>query len=241
MDNGKLKTIGIIGGMGPMATGDLFDWITKLTRANTDQDHLAVLIHSVPQIPDRTDFILGKGKDPRPQLLETAKQLEEDGAELLAMPCNTAHAFCEDLQSSLRKAQIINMISETKNYLDETFQGRKPKIGLLATTGTIKTNLYQSRFQDYEIIIPDNDVQETLVMEAIYGKRGIKSGYTKDARLLLRKSIKHLHQKGAEVIIFGCTEISFTLRNERNNGVKFINPIKILAKALIEKGRPVRI
>ena len=183
--------------------------------------------------------MLGEGRDPRPEILSAALELERGGAKIIAMPCNTAHCFANFIQRGLKKAELINMLTETKKYLDGQFLGTlpKPKLGLLATTGTIKTNLYQKYFQGWHFILPDETTQNS-VMDAIYGKNGIKSGRTKYPRQILRQAAEHLHKNGAEVIILGCSEISLSLKNEKNNSVCYINPIKILAKALVGKCKP---
>lgn len=232
------KTVGVIGGMGPLATLDLYNWIIKLTPVDKDQDHIPVIINSNPKIPDRTQYILGEGPNPKNDLLKSARQLESMGAQLLAMPCNTAHYFCSDIQKELNSSQLVNMIEETKKYIDKNFTTTKgkPVIGLLATTGTIKTNLYQEHFKGYNFVVPSQTDQE-LVQDSIYGKRGIKKGYLKEARKTLREVAHLLNQKGARIVILGCTEISVALRNEKNNGVIYVNPVRILAESLVERSR----
>lgn len=239
MKSNYSKKIGILGGMGPLATRDLYDWIIQLTPAKSDQGHLPIAINSVPQIPDRTDYILGKGENPKPQLLQAAKQLEKMGVDLIVIPCNTSHIFLDFLKINLPEIEFVDMIKETKNYINLLFQSKKPKIGLLATDGTIKNKIYHRYFEGYSLIIPSKNIQTKLVMEAIYGHKGIKGGFVKPARLLLRQAIQHLKNRGAEIIILGCTEISAVLRNEKNNGIVYINPIKILAQTLIKKAQRV--
>src|SRR3989344_7801451 len=95
------KTIGIIGGVGPEATLDLYRWIIKLTPAKKDQDHIPTLIYSLPQIPDRTQALLYGGEDPLPYLVKAAKVLKRGGADFLIIPCNTAHAFIDQLQKQV--------------------------------------------------------------------------------------------------------------------------------------------
>ena len=84
------KTIGIIGGMGPLATADLFEKIVGHTKAACDQEHLHVVIDSNTNIPDRTAALLHGGADPLPELTGSARRLEAMGADVLIMPCNTA-------------------------------------------------------------------------------------------------------------------------------------------------------
>lgn len=134
------KVIGILGGMGPEATIDLFYKIIKLTPAEKDQDHLRIIIDNNPKIPDRIAAILGKGEDPLPVLQETARNLEKAGADFIIIPCNTAHYFLSSIQESI-KIPILNMIEETAK---ET-QKRIPqiqKVGLLASIGVYETKIY---------------------------------------------------------------------------------------------------
>lgn len=240
MKQPPLKKIGIIGGMGPLATLDLYGWIIKLTKAHNDQDHIPTLIYSLPQIPDRTEFLLGGGKDPKPYLLAVARQLEAVGANLIAIPCNTAHVFVEFLQKSLKKAQVIDMIDETRKWIETNFDKtqNKPKIGLLATTGTIETGLYQNYFRGFRLITPNKKIQEKFVMETIYGKHGIKSSHLNNKnRQSLLKAATHLQKSGATLVILGCTEIALALKSKKGEGITFINPTKILAKTLVERAK----
>jgi len=169
------KIIGILGGMGPEATATLFLKIIRATPAKRDQDHFRIIIDNNPKIPERTSAILGKGKSPLKQLQETLHNLEKAGAEIIAMPCNTAHYYYNELQASAN-VPIINIVSETAVYIAQNFPNIK-KIGLLATTGTIKSRIYHQAITKMEKITPDDSEQE-IVMNAIYGEQGIKAGFT---------------------------------------------------------------
>ena len=162
------KTLGIIGGMGPLATVKLFELIVLLTKANSDQEHIHILIDNNTLIPDRTNYILNKvGEDPRIQLIESAQNLEKIGADYLVMPCNTAHNFYEDI---IEKTDIpfINMIEETAKYVKYNHIGTT-KIGLLATQGTIEAKVYDKVFSKYgiEVMKPSKEFQK-YVTELIY-------------------------------------------------------------------------
>jgi len=228
------KIVGILGGMGPLSTVDLFLKIITSTPIRKEQDHLRIIIDNNPKIPDRTQAILGRGKDPFQELKKTAWNLEKLGAEIIAIPCNTAHYYYNDLQKVVN-VPIINMILETVEYIRREFVDVK-KIGLLATIGTIKARIYQDMLSDMEIIIPDVE-SEKLLMDLIYGERGIKAGYTTGK---LRKKIltivELLLKQGAEAIIMGCTEISLILR-QKDLSVRLINPLQILAEATVRKAK----
>ena len=228
------KIVGILGGMGPESTADFFLKIIKTTPVRNDQDHLRIIIDNNAKIPDRTLALLGKGKSPLEEVKETIHNLEKAGAEIIAMPCNTIHYYYDELQDNTN-VPIINMISETAAYICRVFPNIK-KIGLLATTGTIKAGIYQKATNGIEIITPDEDAQKK-VMNAIYGRRGIKAGYTWGSpRKNILEVAEVLVKEGAEAIIVGCTEISLVL-NQEDLSVSLIDPLQILAEAVVKKAR----
>jgi len=227
------KIIGILGGMGPEATIDLFYKIIKLTPAEKDQDHLRIIIDNNPKIPDRSAAILGKGKDPLPALQETAKNLEKAGANFIIIPCNTAHYFLPSIQESV-KIPVLNMIEETAKETQKRNSSIK-KTGLLASIGTYKAEIYNKYFKKYniEVISPEEKDKEE-VMRVIYA---VKAGNLSEE---VKKSIISIAQKlidkGAEAIITGCTEIPLILKEE-DVSVSIIDPTQILAKAAVKKAR----
>jgi len=228
------KIIGILGGVGPEATAGFFLRIIKGTPAKKDQDHLRIIIDNNPKIPERTSAILGKGKSPLKQLQETLHTLERAGAEIIAIPCNTAHYYYNELQASAN-VPIINMISETAVYIDQNFPNIK-KIGLLATTGTVKSGIYHKAITGMEVITQDDSEQE-IVMNAIYGERGIKAGFTQEKpRNAILEVAKVLIKRGAEAIIVGCTEISLVL-SQRDLPVPLIDSLQVLVAAVIREAR----
>ena len=227
------KIIGILGGMGPEATIDLFYKIIKFTPAEKDQDHLRIIIDNNPKIPDRTAAILGKGEDPLPALQETAKNLEKAGADFIIIPCNTAHYFLPLIQESV-KIPVLNMIEETAK---ETRKKISPiqKVGLLASIGTYKTEIYHQQFKKFniEVISPEEKDKEE-VMKAIYAVKAgnLSEGIKKNILKIAQKLI----DKGAEAIIAGCTEIPLILK-EGDVSVPLIDPTQVLAKIAIRKAR----
>ncbi len=232
MDN-KYKTIGILGGMGPEATLDLYRWIIKLTPASSDQEHIPIIINNLPQIPDRTKYLLGGDNDPFPYLLKAAVTLQQAGADFIVIPCNTAHAFVPKLSRYIG-IPIINMIDVVVSDLLKNYSSIK-KIGLLATTGTIKTKIYQNKLKKAGLttIRPHREIQKTKVMEAIYGKGGVKAGInTKRPISLLTCAGNHLVKNGSQVIVLGCTEISMVM-HDYFVPVPVINPTKLLAEISI--------
>ena len=227
------KIIGILGGMGPEATIDLFYKIIKFTPAEKDQDHLRIIIDNNPKIPDRTAAILGKGEDPLPALQETAQNLEKAGADFIIIPCNTAHYFLPLIQESV-KIPVLNMIEEAAKETQQRIP-QIQKVGLLASIGTYKTEIYHQHFKKYniEVIYPDEKDKEE-VMKAIYA---VKAGdLSNEVKGNILKIVQKLIDKGAEAIIAGCTEIPLILK-EGDISAPIIDPTQVLAKAAVQKAK----
>jgi aspartate racemase len=229
------KIVGILGGMGPEATIDLFTKIVKGTKVKKDQDHLRILIDNNPKIPDRTKAIQGKGRSPLRQLVQSGKGLEKAGADFLVIPCVTAHHYYESLQREI-KIPILHIVEETVRYTRTKLKGVR-KIGLIATTGTVHTGLFQRAFDETGIawVLPIPEIQRKWVMEAIYGKKGIKAiGPSEGSRRLILEACQGLIDRGVQAIVAGCTEIPLVLK-EGDLSVPVIDPLAILAEASIKK------
>lgn len=226
------KTIGILGGMGPEATADLFLKIIRSTPARTDQDHIRVVIDSNPAIPDRTAAILGSGPDPVPLLTRTARLLEQWGVDLIVIPCNTAHYFYDEVQASVR-VPVLHIMKETAAHLRERYPALRD-VGLLATTGTVRTGLYQRFLAEHALntLLPDDEGQQ-VVMDCIYGEQGVKAGHTgPEVTARLAGVAASLIARGAGAVIAGCTELPLVLR-EGDLPVPVIDPTRILAEAAV--------
>ena len=196
------KIIGIIGGMGPLATADLFEKITLHTRAQRDQDHLRVLIDSNTGIPDRTAALLHGGEDPAPQLVASAVLLEKMGAEVLVMPCNTAHSFYDAITAAVR-VPVLHMIRLTAQALRERGVAAA---GLLATDGTIQAGVYQKAFAGTGIrLLTPEGADQQAIMDLTY--RGVKAGNLRHDPAPARRAMENLLGRGAQTLILGCTEL----------------------------------
>ena len=224
------KIIGILGGMGPEATIDLFQKIVKSTPAKEDQEHLRIIIDNNPNIPDRSKAILDSGENPLPELIRTARNLEKAGADFIIMPCNTAHYYYSDIQKAI-KIPLIHMIQETANSIHDKFSSIYA-VSLLATKGTYQTKLYQNFLEkmNIETIIPD-PAHQTKIMEIIYGIKASQSLAD------LKKQIIEIAQDqiilGAQGIIAGCTEIPLVLKNGYVS-IPVIDPTLVLAQKAVE-------
>lgn len=204
----KKKTLGIIGGVGPLATMFIGEMIVRSTKAEKDQDHVNMIITNNTNIPDRTAYIVGDSQeDPVPEIVSDTKKLEVAGADILIIPCNTAHSFFTQIQEQ-SNLPFINMIEETAKRVAK--DGAK-RVGILATTGTITTGVYQSALEELAItpVIPKPPIQE-IVMSLIYDD--IKAGKPADSQKwsAIEKAMKQLN---CDVLILGCTELSI-VRNE---------------------------
>lgn len=225
------KIVGIIGGMGTLSTIELMRKIYFRTAVEKEQEHLRLLIDNRPQIPDRTNFILGKGPSPVPQLRESAQLLEKWGADFIAIACNTAHLFYNDITEAV-KIPILNMLSILNAYLTKQ-QSARCRIGLLTTTGALKSRLFQTYLPTYQLIVPSESIQKKLVMEAIYGEYGVKTNdISHHNKSYLGEAIQDLNKDAPDLIIAGCTEIGLILQ-EMNVGIEILNPLDILADEIV--------
>jgi aspartate racemase len=229
----KQKIVGILGGLGPAATVDIFDKIISHTPASCDQEHIRIIIENNPQIPDRTANLQNRGEDPSLAMLATAQKLKESGADVIIIPCNTAHAFWEKVKEHI-DIPVLSMIEETALFIKKNYPDCK-HVGLLATSGTVGTGLYAEALQRHSLtaVNPDAGSQENLVMEAIYGQGGIKAGNTTGLPYeQLKTAAEELIEKGAQAIILGCTEIPLVLKNGQLP-VPLIDASEVLAKAAV--------
>ncbi len=223
-----MKKLGIIGGLGPMATAYFFELVIQMTDVQVDQEHIEIWIHNCPSIPDRTSYILDPTKeDPFYPMLCSGKKLCKMGAELIAIPCITAHYFYKELTKNL-SVPVIHMIEETVCYLKER---GKSRIGILATDGTVASGLFQQELakNQMEWILPKEKGQQDI-MDLIYQE--IKTGQYVDINKFY-KVTEELKDQGAEIIILGCTELSLIKRNyPLEEG--YIDTMEVLAKRSVE-------
>lgn len=201
----KEKTLGILGGVGPLATVYFADLIVKMTPASCDQDHIRTIVSNNPKIPDRTDFILDNTKpNPLPMMVEDARMLSALGCDYIAIPCNTAHFFFDEIQKNI-PVRVINIIEETLRFAKDTVPGLR-KVGILATSGTLHSRVYPHYAEEFDIecVYPDESDIEQL-MDIIYNQ--VKAGKPVDHDLFFG-IVEHMKQKGCEAVILGCTELS---------------------------------
>ncbi|NJD01532.1 MAG: amino acid racemase [Ruminiclostridium sp.] len=221
------KILGILGGMGPLATVNFFEKIILLTEAKSDQDNIHILIDNNTSIPDRSGYLINGGDNPGKYLVESACRLEAMGADFLAMPCNTAHYFYEDIVKNIN-IPFLNMVEETAKHIVKEYPGAS-RAGLLATDGTCKAGIYDKVFVKYgiEIIKPASDMQK-YVSGLIYD---IKNGFTGINLEGYYTVLEKISDK-ADVVILGCTELPLAHERFKIKG-DCIDTVKILAVSAI--------
>jgi aspartate racemase len=230
----NFSTIGILGGMGPEATNRLCSLITASTPASKDQEHIPVISYNNAGIPDRVSGLRGDGGSPLPEMIRTAQVLEQSGARFLLLPCNLAHAYLDDLRRAVQ-IPVLDMIEETVKFIVVDYP-HCLRVGLLASTPTIEFGIYEDAFRSsaqVSLILPTPDVQEAQVMRAIYGTDGIKSGHKAGPHRLLMEAAQSLADRGAELIVAGCTEVSLVL-NQKNSPFEVIDPLEVIARVAVE-------
>lgn len=228
------RTLGIVGGMGAAASAALLRRIVELTPARSDQDHIEVLLHNNPHIPDRTQGILDRGSSPVPELRRSVRILNYADVDTIALACITAHHFIDTLQSDSR-ATIIDGITETINYCCEAFSD-STRIGILASTGTLAVGLFQKTLKGCGLqpITLDTEEQLHYFTEPIYEPWGVKAGFVNGRpteRLL--EGVIRLQESGSDVIIAGCSELALVLPKV-DTPVPIIDAMDCIARSAIK-------
>lgn len=227
------KTIGILGGMGPYATADLFRKIIEQTPAKKDWEHLRVILDNNPKIPSRTRAILYNEKSPVSMMIETARNLQKAGADFIIIPCNSAHVFMPEVLPHV-KIPILNMITETVDYITKEMP-HITAVGLLAAKIVVEAGLYQARLKA-ELIktITPAEEQQPIVREVIEDVKLNK--HSESVKSKLAGLIGGLTAKGAQAVIAGCTEISIVAK-DLTVDVPIFDSNEILAKAAVKMAK----
>jgi len=226
--------IGVLGGMGPMATVDFLAKVTELTPVSRDQDHLPLIVYSVPQVPDRSASIVEGRESPLPAMIEGLRTLVQAGVECIAIPCNTAHHWYDDLARE-SSVPVLHMVDATGAAMQRLSVPNGP-VGLLATAGTLAAGIYPARLirHGYECVVPDDGDVETLVTPGI---GLVKAGRAAEAEELLRTAADNLLGRGARVVILACTEIPVALKDDDASEGRYVDATRALAEACVRWSR----
>ncbi len=198
------KTLGVLGGMGPLASAQFMLRLTLLTPAEWDQDHIPSVLWSDPRVPDRTAARLGTGEDPLPALLRGIRGLEAAGVGAIAIPCNTAHGWIEGMQAATR-LPILHIVDAAETELLRLGVARE-RIGVMGTAATLAMRLYQDRLESrgWDCITPTEEEMRRLVTPAI---AEVKANRVMEAYAPLAEAARALAARGATAVVLGCTEI----------------------------------
>jgi aspartate racemase len=229
--------VGVLGGMGPLATIDFLRKMLDATPAATDQEHVPVVVSSIPQIPDRPRAFRGEGESPLPAMVASAQRLVAAGAGLIVMPCNSAHLWFDELQ----RAIDVPMLHLVDAALEDTqlAVGSQGRIGLLATEATLASGLYVERARrndrccGLQWLLPTDAEMRDRISPAI---AAVKAGDVARAAALLAGVARALADRGAAAVVIGCTEIPLAL-NETGVRVPLIDAGTALARRAVAWSR----
>jgi aspartate racemase len=200
--------IGILGGMGPLATADFFSKVIAATPAARDEDHVPLLIQSDPRIPGRPAAILRGGESPLPALIAGRDRLIAAGAIALAMPCNTAHVWLPEL----RQGCPVPFLSIVDASCDEAAARTKPgaAIGIIGTEATLKSRLFDGELarRGFTPLLPSDDELRKLILPAI---EQVKAGRAAEGGQQVERAVQALFDRGAKVVVLACTETPLAL------------------------------
>lgn len=218
------KILGVIGGLGPIATAHFMELVINMTDVDKDQEHLPMIVYNMPFIPDRTAYILDNTKEnPLPKMLEIGKTLQQQGATCVAVPCVTAHYFMDKLEAGV-SVPLINGVQETVAHLKEN---GIQKVGIMATDGTVRSGIFHKELekQGLQPIAPGAAAQAD-VMHLIFNN--VKAGKSAEMDRFL-SAAEDLRKQGAQAIILGCTELSL-IKRDHDIGQGFIDAMEVLAR-----------
>ncbi len=226
------KVLGVLGGMGPLASAHFMMRLTQLTPGERDQDHIPTILWSDPRIPDRIAARNGTGPDPLPWLLRGIHGLRQAGCGAIVIPCNTVHGWIKPMEAAA-EVPILHIVDAAATDLRRI--GTAPgTIGLMGTVPTLAMRLYQERLeiQGWNSIEPSSDEMERLVLPAI---GLVKVNRLAEAYAPLAEVVNSLASRGATTVVLGCTEIPLGIGAGPASGlhVPVVDTIDALARAAI--------
>jgi len=239
--------IGVVGGLGAYAGLDLVQKIFDQTIAHRDQEHLPLALVSFPQIiGNRSDYLDGEGgRNPADGIITALKQLEAIGATIVGIPCNTSHAdtifdsVSDYAKGASKGLRLVSMVDEVINHIDK-YHEKSVQIGVLATTGTIRAQVYHKRLESrgYRIITLDDSLHTKLhaaIHDDVYGIKAESNPVTRRAQAVVNEAINDILNQGAEVVVLGCTELPLAIGVHSFNDIPLVDSTLVLARALIRE------
>lgn len=222
------RIAGILGGMGPQATVDLMSKVIAATPARSEADHVHMIVDCNPHVPPRTVALLEDGASPGPELARMARGLAHAGATVLAMPCNTAHAFIDDIEAAVDQP-VLHMIDLATDAIASSATNVRA-VGLLATRGTRRTRLYHDRIERRGWAVLDLDETDQARFDVLIEAAKTRRIGDED-RAGLAQLIERFSERGADVVIAGCTEASLVL--PESAALPVVDPTTVLARAIV--------
>ena len=231
------RVLGVLGGMGPLASAQFMTRLTLLTPAARDQDHIPAILWSDPRVPDRGAARDGTGPDPLPDLVRGLKGLETAGCGAIAIPCNTAHGWIEGMRAAT-SLPIIHIIDAAAEDLRRQHVQPGP-VGIMGTAATLAMRLYQQHLDalGWPCLQPTPEEMARLVTPAI---AAVKANRVPEAYAPLAEMVTILRHRGAQAVVLGCTEIPLGIQAGpwETLGIPVIDTIDALARAAIRWARP---
>lgn len=220
------RTVGVLGGMGALATVDFLHKLVAATPAVTDQGQVPLVVRFCPEVPDRVDALFGRGPSPEAALVAAAQALERGGAQCLAMPCNTAHAWFDALVAGI-SIPVLHIADAALAAVAQL--GIAGPVGLLGTRGTLHSGIYPARGPGIEWVLSTEREQAEWVAPGIHA---VKTQHAAQGAELLRQAVSALVQRGATSVVMACTEIPIAL-DGHDVGVPLVDPTRALAQACV--------
>lgn len=227
-----MKRIGIVGGMGPLASLFYAQQLVLKHPVSKDQEQFHIVLDSNSTIPDRTLALLNQGESPVKAISKSLELLSHANVEIGFITCFTSHAFFNEFKEDA-KFNLLNVFE----LLSSSKQLEGHKVGLLATSGTLKTQLFQKALPHIEFVLPSDEIQENAVMKGIYDPyEGVKSNHIQAGAEHLLKAIDHLVDNGATLILAGCTEVGLAL-HQKETRVPLVDPMMDMVELIIKQAQ----
>lgn len=224
--------LGVLGGMGPLATADFLRKLVEKTDAANDQEHIPVVLYGDCTTSDRTASIVGTGPSPLPQMLAGIRFLNDAGVSAICIPCNSAHRWYDQLQAASR-VPVIHIVHASARQVERKNSAAR-SIGVLSTLGTHRMGMYSSALADmgYHVVTPSEHEFDTLISPAIAMN---KANNWSDAEPLYAAAAQGLIDRGSDIIILGCTEIPVGMRRQLNeHPLGFVDSNDALVDAVLD-------
>jgi aspartate racemase len=236
----RYARVGILGGMGPAATADFYAKLVRATPAERDQDHIPVIVEADPTIPDRTQAFLHGGPSPLPHLLRGAQALQQRGAQWIAMPCNTAHLWFEEIAARVAVPMLHIVDAVVEEVLEQLGAEAAPRVAVLATAATARGTLYprraaaDARTRRWSWVLPSGEEQAWLEE----GIAAVKGGDIECGRALMASVVTAL-SGNVDAIVYACTEVPIAMEGSSVPG-RVVDSTAALARmaSRVSRGAP---